>query len=379
MTWTQERSTVNQHVQIGAESTSALGTSVSAGKLLQCFDFQFGVSADVNMYRATGRKYDSTQIENTEWVDGTMTGPLDYNGLIYPLASVMGSVAPAAYSSSATAKGWTFSPPTTGSIVPQTYTIEQGDTTTRAHKVNYGLFTDFGYKGDRKKGLDISCKILAQALQDGITMTSTPTAVALAPLAGKHVNFYLDSTYGGLGTTQLTKVLNVDFSFGGVYGPFYPFNRANIGWTAHVDMAPKTAIKLLMEADATGMTELTRLQDGATHFLRVSGQGAQIANDGGSGSDPIYNMFQHDMAVKVTKANPFSDSAGVFCVEWELDIVEDSGLGPCAAATRWSIYLQHCRNGFYASHISANSRADGQHNHTRSVARPSPSSSIPTD
>src|SRR5260221_5758636 len=307
MTWTQERSAVNQRILIGAEATGALGTVVPSNKILQCFDIAFGIDADVASYRATGRKYTSTVIENTEWTSGTMSGPIDYNGIVYPLASAMGSVAAVAHGSSATAKDWIFTPPVSGSIVPQTYTFEQGDTTTRAHRLAYGLFTDWGYKGDRKKGLDTSGKLIAQPLIDAITMTSSPTAVALAPLARKHVNIYLDSTSGGLGTTQLMKVLDIDYSFGGIYGAFYPFNRATLAWTAHVDMAPKTTIKLLMEADSTGMSQLTNLQNSTTQLLRISGQGLQIASDG-PGS--VYNTFQHDMAGRNNKPDPLQDHGG---------------------------------------------------------------------
>lgn len=58
MTWTQERAAVNQRVQIGAESTSALGTAVAASKLLLPFSFDFGIATDVLFYGATGRKYE---------------------------------------------------------------------------------------------------------------------------------------------------------------------------------------------------------------------------------------------------------------------------------------------------------------------------------
>ncbi len=106
MTWTQERSYINSRVLIGAEATGALGTVVPSNKILQCFDFVFGIDADVASYRATGRKYTSTVIENTEWTSGTMSGPIDYNGIIYPLASAMGKVTAVAHGSSATAKDW---------------------------------------------------------------------------------------------------------------------------------------------------------------------------------------------------------------------------------------------------------------------------------
>src|SRR5438552_12174920 len=59
---------------------------------------------------------------------------------------------------------------------------------------------------------------------------------------------------------------------------FFPLNRANLGWAAHVDLNPGCMIKVLSEADATGMTPLTNLQAGSTQFMRILGQGAIIDN-----------------------------------------------------------------------------------------------------
>jgi hypothetical protein len=276
MPFNPELSSINQRLQFGAESTSNLGVNVPANKLIQCYDLQWGPMANVNMYSGTGRKYPSAQIENSEWVEGTLGGELDYNGIIYLLAGTMGSVSPVAHGASAVAKDWIYTPPLTGSIVPQTYTIEHGDSAVRARKANYGLFTEYSFKGDRQKGITVGSKLLAQPLQDGITMTASPTAVPIAPVAGKHLNVYLDSASANLGTTQLLKVLNLDYGFSGIYGPFFPFNRATLGWTSHVDLNPGCVIKVLMEADAVGMTELTFLQTGSTQFLRINAQGQVI-------------------------------------------------------------------------------------------------------
>src|SRR6185312_4568978 len=107
MTFTPQRATINQRVQIGAESTSALGTSVAAGKRLQCFDVTMGINADVTNYAPTGHKYDAEVEEDTEWVDTTWAGKMDYNGVIYPLAGTMGgTTTAAAHDSSVTAKDW---------------------------------------------------------------------------------------------------------------------------------------------------------------------------------------------------------------------------------------------------------------------------------
>lgn len=319
MAWTPERTTINQRVQIGAEAPTALGTNVSAGKLLECFDWQLGIAGDVNFYTATGHKYPETQEENTEWVDGTLGGNLDYNGVIYPLAGTMGNVAAVAHGASATAKDWIFIPPVNGSIVPRTYTIEQGDAV-RAHKVNYGLFTEFGYKGTRK---DFTCsgKLISQPLQDGITMTASPATVAIAPVVAKQVSVWLDSTSAGIGTTQLTRVLSVDYLFTNLYGPLWTINRSTVGWTAHVDLMPKATMKLKVEADANGMALLGYLQSGVTYYLRVQAMGSTAIATDGPGN--IFNTFTHDMAVKVGKPSTFADDQGVFAIEWELTIVED--------------------------------------------------------
>lgn len=409
MPWQSERTTINQKVQLGVESTSALGTAVPANKTLLCYQFQTGISTDISSFTATGRKYPAIVEENQEWVDVSVSGNLDYNGAIYPLASVMGSVTPTTHGSSATAKDWIFTPPVTGSIVPQTYTIEQGDAN-HSHRFVYGLFTNWAYKGTRK---DFSCsaKMIAQPITDNITMTSSPTAVALMPVVAKQANVYLDPTYSALGTTLLTRVLSVDYSMDGVYGPLWVLNRANLGWVAHVDLMPKATIKLKVEADSNGMALLGYLQNSTTMFLRVDAQGPVIDNQqtislgtpsagnftltykgqttgniaynatssavqtafqalstvgtnatvsGGAGGpytvtfsgtlatdttaitgngagltggtflitqSQVYNKYTHDMAIKIGKPSAFADDQGVFAVEWECPIVEDSTWG----------------------------------------------------
>lgn len=414
MTFSPETQSINQRLQFGLEATP--GVNVAATKLLQALDLTMGPMADVAEFTPTGRKYASIDIENAEWTEGTFAdAPIDYNDVVYLLSGVAGAPTIGAHGASATAKDWTWTPPLTGSVQPQTYTIEQGDTATRARKVNYGLVSEFAYKGDKKTGIKCGGKLLAQALQLGITMTGGPTAIALAPTAGKHFNFYLDPTSAALGTTQLLRCLNVDYSFGNIYGMFFAFNRAQLGWTAHVDLRPKTTIKLMLEADATGEAQLAALQAGQTQFLRIQGQGLIIDNlqtvtigggatggtftlsyknqttapitysaaltsatvntafqllstvstnctvTGGAGGPYIftfsgglandmspvgvqnvslsggtptvssvaqaYNVFQHDMAVKVSKPNPYQDKDGVYANDWEYTIVEDPTWG----------------------------------------------------
>ena len=323
-----ERATVNQKIQLGVESTAAPGTIVAATKIFECFDWQIGVEADVNFYRGTGHKFPGTQEENKEWSAMTIGGNLDYNGLPYLMSSIYGSITPVAAGASTTAKKWIATPPLTGPITPQTYTIEQGDPTTRAHRFGYGLITKFGYKGTRKD-FTVTADGVGQALIDGVTLASTGlTTVPIAPVVSKHVNVYLDSTFGGLGTTQLLKVLSVDFLSDMSYDLFYPLNRSQPSFTSQVDVAPKTSIKLKVEADSFGMALLGYLRAGTLYYLRVDcvGNVIDVANS-------INNGFQHDMAIAIGKPTKFADDAGIFAIEWDCMIMEDATWGKAHTMT----------------------------------------------
>lgn len=400
-----ERATINQRIQFGVETTP--GTSVPATKLVENFNVVFGVKPDVNTFRPTGRRWSNTAEENREWTGLKVDGNLDYQGMVYLISGPWGAATITTHAGGVNAKDWTWIPPVTGAITPKTYTIEQGDST-QAHKAAYSLLTDFGYKGTRK---DFSCTGvgIAQALQNGITMTNSPTAITLSPIVGKHMNVWLDTTSAGIGTTQFTKMLSVDYSYSGGFNPFWPLNRANSSYSGHVDATPKNIMKILLEADAQGMSLLPYLQQGAFLYLRVDAQGPVIdnlqtvtlggpsagtftltykgqtsagiafnaaasavqtalialstigagnvtvtgsaggpytvtfagtlANDTtpmtGSGAGLTggaflitqaqnYYAMLHDMALKLTNVDDFSDSDGIFAIGFEGEIVEDS-------------------------------------------------------
>jgi hypothetical protein len=279
MTWTSEISSINQQVQIGAESTTALGTAVAASKLLKCFTWNIGIDPGVSFFGSTGHKYEEAQEEDWEQTVFDVSGNLDFNGVCYLLAGAMGSISPTAHGSSSVAKDWVFTPPITGSIVPQTYTIQQGDSV-RARSFPYGLFNSFGYKGTRKTPFTVSAKGFGQSMTDAITLTPTPTSVALAPVVGKFFNVYLDTTSAGIGTTLLTRCFSADYAFDAVYDPFYPLNRSNASFTGHVDVKPKTTLKLIIACDSVGLAAMqtSYLQTGSTAYIRIQALGKIIDN-----------------------------------------------------------------------------------------------------
>jgi hypothetical protein len=277
MTFTPEPSTIGVTNQVGVETTP--GTAVPANKRIDNLLFNFGPKGDFKKTSGTGRKYPSVQQLNAEWVEGSFTGSMDYNSMLYPFTGALGVTTPTAHAGSSVAKDWVIDASLSGAKQPQTLSFEQGDPVVRAHKFAYGLIRKIGYKLDRQTDASISGDVLAQAVSDGITMTSSPTPVTLSPITGQHFNFYLDTAFGSLGTTQLLKVLKAEFSMDSIYGPAWYLNRSLSSFSAHVDLNPNASFKFAVAADATGMALLNAMRDGTTRFARVEAQGPVIDNN----------------------------------------------------------------------------------------------------
>ena len=162
--------------------------------------------------------------------------------------------------------------------------------------------------------------MIAQSISDGITMTASPTTVALVPVVGKNVNVFIDSTSGGLGTTQYTRFFSIEYKYEGGFEAFWPLNRANTSFTGHVDLPPKNTVKIILEADSQGMGLLSSVQSGSFLYLRVDAQGPII-------EAAIPYALQHDIAIKLTNVDPFSDDSGIFAIGFEGEVMEDSAWG----------------------------------------------------
>jgi hypothetical protein len=310
-----ERASANQKWQIGKETTA--GTAVAAGKLLENLNFMLTPKPDVKTYRPGGRRFITEAVMNREWSELKADGILDYNDFVYLVSGPFGAANITTPGGGTNSRAWAWTPPVTGRITPVTYTLMQGDDV-RAHKVAYGLFTGFGYKGSRDAGFTCSAPMIAQAFTDNITMTASPTAVALSTVAGGHVDIYVDTTSGGLGTTQFTRVFNFEYSYDSGFAAFWPLNRANASFTGVVDTIPKNIVKFTLEADANGMSLYPHLQAGDFVYIRFEAVGNIIETT-------IHFSIVHDMAIKLTNISDIKDAAGgVFCTDYDGEIAEDS-------------------------------------------------------
>ena len=314
------RSSVNQQVQAAVESTR--GTGVPATKLLTAFTWTLGGDPVTKQFRGTGRQYDSASAPLYFQSKGTVAGPGDFAELVYLFSSLWGSGSPTLHAPSTTAFDWTWTPPLTGSYAAnaKSLTVQMGDVVD-AEQYTFLVLTALGYSINRKQEMTISGDLLSQDFTDGITLTASPTQVAQSPITGAMFNLYLDTTSTGIGATQLTKPVKVDFKASDYYEGYYPINRANTSFTDIKDKAKKNELTVELEADSTAIAiKGNYLATGSRCYVRVDGQGPTI-----DAPNSVKAAFRHDMACFVSKVDPFADSDGIYAVKYTLQVAEDTG------------------------------------------------------
>jgi hypothetical protein len=309
-----ERATVNQSVQIGVETTP--GTAVPANKLLSGLAIELMPNAAFKSYRPTGQKMTRLSVLEREWTDGTYSGPATFNELPYILASIVRKVTPTTPGGGTLSRLWTFDWNNFDADVLAAYTIEQGGSV-RAQKAAGNQFTDMTFKADRKAGVDVNGKLLGKVFTDGITMTATPTELALVPISPGMFDVFLDTTGAGLGTSKLLRFMGLTWNLTGRVVGNWPLDSAQPSWAAAVENeGVKITGQLEVQADATGMAMLTQARAGLTKFLRLLATGPIIETT-------IHYAFQLDLAFQISKLNAFKNVDGSYDAVFDFETVYD--------------------------------------------------------
>jgi hypothetical protein len=317
-----ERASVFQQVQIGVETTS--GTSVAASKLLQSMDIIPTAAVNVDVYRPQGIKYPTVAVAGMDLVNARIQGKPTYSEIVYPLSSLLGAATITGPSGDG-AYTWTFAPASAGPDAFKSFTVERGSSVA-AEKWTYGLFSSIGLAFNRRTA-DLTGAMLGQAMQSGITLTATPTAIPLIPISPKDFSVYADTTSAGLGTTKLTRVLNGNFAFGAQkYNPLWAVDQAQTSFVAVVENAPNATFEILVEADTSGMGFLANVRAGDTRFVRIVATGPLIAG-------ATNYKFTIDMAAKFGTPREFSDSDGVYAIAYPWNLVHDATWGKAFTVT----------------------------------------------
>ena len=313
-----ERTSVTQVVQFGVETTK--GTSVAANRYLPSVMLNFGVAASMTEVKSSGNKFPVLEVLGKEWTSiKAPAQPITYDEIVFFLTSLFAYAAPVQQSAT-TAYKWTHALASTSEDTVKSFTIEQGSSL-RAHKSTYAQMQGMTLSGDRDK-VDFSAELLAQAISDGITITAAPTSLPQVPILAKDVTVYSDTTSGGLGTTKLDRLLSWELKLANKVGPLWVVDKAQTSFVALVETPIDATFKFMVEADANGMGQLTKMRNATRQFVRL-----QVTSDTIAGTAIPYAM-RFDMALDIAEQpSEFTDKDGVFAIEWTGKLVHDATWG----------------------------------------------------
>jgi hypothetical protein len=321
-----ERSSITQSSQIGVETTA--GTAVAANKRLGSMGFTIGPNTEIKPLRPAGTKYPVTHILGKEWIEADVSGAPVYTELPYAFASCLSAPTVTAITDGATptlAYRWVFTSNTYNDDAPKTFTIEQGSSF-RAHRFANAIFSEYTWGWSREE-IELGGTVLGRAMEDGITLTSSPTMLPQIPVKPADLSVYMDTSSGGLGGTKLTRALKGEFNVSDRFMPLWVVDAAQSSFVNTVEGEPTIEFKLTQMADAAGMASLTAMRNSGTRFLRLQGVGPNIYT--GSGGTPLIVNHQVtiDVAGQVKEVGSLDDEDGVFAVEWTFGVAHDSTWG----------------------------------------------------
>jgi hypothetical protein len=319
-----ERSSITQSVQIGVETTP--GTAVAAGKRLGSMGFSIGPQTESTKLRPIGQKYPSLEILGKEWTEADVEGSPTYTELPYAFASAIN--APTSVTQimdvaiPTLAYKWIFTSNTFGDDTPKTFTVEQGSAF-RAHRVANAIFSEYTWDWGRDE-IELGGTLLGRSIEDGVTLTPTPTGLPQVPVRPADLSVYLDPTSATLGATKLTRVLSGEFNIEDRYNPLWVVDAALPSFANIVEGEPNVEFVMTQMADTAAMANLTRMRTGSSAFLRLRGVGPNIYTNA---SVIINHQVTIDVAGQVREVGEFSDEDGVYAIEWTFSAVHDTTWG----------------------------------------------------
>lgn len=307
-----EKATIFQGVQVGIESV--IGTPVAANKKLLATSIIPGAKVEADAFRAMGNKYASFVTLNKEWSESKIEGKLTYNEILYLLASLLSEPTPVQQGVTAAYK-WTFSSATSAEDAGKTLTVEQGDANSawRAAGVRVsGLEFTFN-----RNEVSVNGAAIGEALETGITLTSTPTSMAARPVLPGHVSFYMANSQANLASaTAMTRGFSLTWSLTDKIGLAWPVGQDPVT----VESAPNLEAKLKVATDTVGIGLVADMRAGTTKWFRVKAEGATIAST-------YKYTFQLDFPAQIKDMADFNDEDGLYLVEFGLAGIHDATWG----------------------------------------------------
>jgi hypothetical protein len=297
------RATVNRQVQLGVETTP--GTPVAANKSLPSLSLALTRAFETKEYRSLGYKPNTVSQIIKDYGSGTMTGPLNYTEIIYPLNSLVTGVI-STPGGATLARDHTFTPAGIGADAFKTFTIQEGDTTA-AREMAYCFFHEFGMTANNATA-EITGSLYGR-LPTTAVLTPTPTSLAILPVNVREIDLFMDPTFAALGTTKITDHIETTFNISNKYGLKWVLNTSYTSFKDSVELAPTLSFSFSTEDNAQSRTLYDSLATNPIKYFRFQATGPII-------EAAINYKFQLNAACYI-RATAQQDSEGVWTYRYE--------------------------------------------------------------
>jgi hypothetical protein len=150
----------------------------------------------------------------------------------------------------------------------------------------------------------------------GVQVTAGSIIVPFSPAL---FDFYVDTSFGALGTTKLTDGISATITISNRQMPKWRINSGDNGQLARpVESKLKATIELMAQEDSAAMAMLSAMRANSQQFFRFQAGGPSI-----DGTNSY--LWQLDCAANWTKPKDLKDSDGIFAVTWDGNITANSG------------------------------------------------------
>jgi len=318
------RSDVNIVSQYGVQS--AFGAPATASTRISSDGITFDAEWNEQFYRQTGNKFATVGVRHRQWARGVREGLLDYNHYPTILASMFGhgTITSPVLGSYA----YPIAPNSQSENSSKVLTYQSGDATA-AREINDVQHTGLSVTLE-ENGISFTSPFIGGVVDNGATLDTVTRNLVQQPVSIADVDWFLDPTYAGIGTTKVTDVVSGGFEIPEVVIAKFVQNRTFPGIAALVEQATEEAtVSFVTEynAQARALYDSFNVDVKPMRYLQLLMTGDLILT-------ATTYLIKHNFAVMPMKPmERRAPSGGIYGFEFPFRIVHDTTMGRALEVT----------------------------------------------
>lgn len=310
------RATVFETYQIGNEDPSAKGTAVAATKRLLGIEMNCEAVTPTMDVEAAGAKSPVDVIRQKDSTRASFKGALCFNTIPYLLSSGLTLAEITALETGV--HQFDFIPQVFGPDTLQTYTVMKGSAAA-AEGFTFGQVNGMELSFSEKQA-EMSGDMIGQRLVDAITMTASPTDIAISAVSPDTLDVYVADSVAGLAAGHLGTCFMAKWGFKDRVKSRFTLNTSQTSFKDTVESKFNMTSQIVIEEDDTvAAAYMATLRARGKKYARIKMTGALI---GATQFETIEITFPFKF-----KGNKPGDNEGTYAGTFDLLPIYDASFG----------------------------------------------------